>query len=255
MDANGESGYPAISADGRFVAFQSSSSNLVAGDTNGQTNVFVVDRSTGATELVSKGLLDAPANNASAFPAISADGRFVAYWSEASNLVPEDTNGYPDIFLFDRQSGTTIRVDVGPGGEQTFDVVSFPPSVSADGRFVAFASAAPNLVSHDTNRNEDVFVFDRDTGALERVSVRSSGKQAWGGLGSFHPSLSASGRFVAFHSFARNLVPDDTNEAGDVFVHDRKTGETTRISVGPRGEGNASSLNPSTSKDGRFRRV
>ena len=128
---------PAISADGRFVAFSSDATNLVPGDTNGTADVFVRDRQTGTTRRVSVGSGGAQGNGLSVDPAISADGRFVAFASDATNLVPGDTNGADDVFVRDRQTGTTRRVSVGSGGAQG-DRVSFDPAISADGRFVAF---------------------------------------------------------------------------------------------------------------------
>ena len=181
---------------------------------------------------------------------ISGDGRFVAFDSHADNLVPGDTNRRRDVFVHDRQTGTTTRVSVDSSGVQG-DGSSSLPSISVDGRFVAFESGATNLVSGDTNRRLDVFVHDRQTGTTTRVSVDSSGVQGDGS--SFVPSISGDGHFVAFHSFARNLVPGDNNAAGDVFVHGRQTGATQRVSVDSSGvEGNGSSLAPKISGDGRF---
>jgi len=189
-------------------------------------------------------------------PSLSADGRFVAFRSDATNLVPGDTNRVSDIFVYERQTGTTTRVSVtstgaqGNGPSGRFD----SPSLSADGRFVAFTSAASNLVPGDTNGESDVFVHDRQTGTTTRVSVASNGTQGnddSGGSGG--SSLSADGRFVAFTSIATNLVPGDTNDEYDVFVHDRQTGATTRVSVASDGtQGNGISDSPSLSADGRF---
>ena len=148
--ANGTSSCPAISGDGRWVAFESSASNLVAGDTNGQQDVFVHDRQTGTTTRVSVGPRAPRPTMTAAAPSISADGRWVAFDSCASNLVAGDTNGVNDVFVHDRQTGTTTRVSVGPGGAQA-NAGSGAPAISADGRWVAFASWASNLVAGDTN--------------------------------------------------------------------------------------------------------
>ena len=148
---------PAISADGRFVAFVSFATNLVPGDTNDATDVFVRDRQTGTTRRVSLGPGGVQGNGGSAGPAISANGRFVAFFSAATNLVPGDTNGTADVFVRDRQTGTTRRVSLGPGGVQG-DGDSVGAAISADGRFVAFESDATNLVPGDTNGAPDVFV-------------------------------------------------------------------------------------------------
>src|SRR5438132_1692287 len=155
----------ALSADGRFVAFDSAATDLVAGDTNGVSDVFVHDRQTGTTERVSVASDGTQGNNASSYPALSADGRFVAFDSDATNLVAGDTNGATDVFVHDRQTGATERVSVTSGGGtqgngNSGGFFAFP-ALSADGRFVAFQSDATNLVTGDTNGATDVFVQDR----------------------------------------------------------------------------------------------
>jgi Tol biopolymer transport system component len=250
VEGNRDSDLPSISADGRHVAFRSSASNLVAGDTNGTADVFVYDRQSGTTERVSVGSAGAQGNDASWNPSISADGHYVAFWSFASNLVAGDTNGSEDVFVHDRQSGATERVSVGSGGTQGNGRSNYP-SISADGRYVAFSSEASNLVSGDTNGSHDVFVHDRQSGATARVSVSSGGVE--GNRWSQVPSISADGRYVAFLSFASSLVPGDTNGREDVFVHDRQTGVTERVSVSSGGvQGNWDSGVGSISADGRY---
>jgi Tol biopolymer transport system component len=244
---------PAISADGRFVAFESYANNLVTGDTNGRSDVFVHDRQTGTTTRVSVGPGGVQANRTSDSAAISADGRFVAFLSSATNLVAVDNLAAAEVFVHDRQTGTTTAVGRGPGGAQA-NSDSQSPAISADGRYVVFSSWASNLVAGDTNDNTDVFVHDRVTGATTRVSVATNGVQ--GNNQSFFPAISADGRWVAFTSLAFNLVPDDTNGLADAFVHDRQTSTTTRVSVGPGGvEGDGAvwpAYAPSISADGRF---
>ena len=182
-------------------------------------------------------------------PALSADGRFVAFTSSATNLVPEDTNEWDDVFVRDQQSGQITRVSVASNGAQADDE-SYDPALSADGRFVAFVSYATNLVLEDTNEWDDVFVRDQQSGQITRVSVASNGAQADGG--SYAPTFSADGRFVAFASGATTLVPEDTNERDDVFVHDRQSGQTTRVSVdADEREVDGSSSAPALSADGR----
>jgi Tol biopolymer transport system component len=249
--ANGLSFDPSISAGGRFVAFYSDASNLVAGDTNGTTDVFVRDRRTGTTSRVSVRSNGDQPNDGSFTPSISADGRYVAFQSDASNLVPGDTNGEADVFVHNRTTGTTSRVSVRSDGDQA-NGFSYGPSISSDGRYVAFHAFATNLVSGDTNGAGDVFVHDRTTGTTSRVSVGSNGEQVNGN--SFYPSISADGRSVAFVSYASNLVPGDTNGKADVFVHDRQTGTTSRVSVRSNGDqaNNRRSEAPSISADGRF---
>ena len=248
--SNGDSFTPALSADGRFVAFGSFASNLVPGDTNGLTDVFVRDRRTGTTQLVSVRTGGGRGNDSSSNPALSADGRFVTFMSLATNLVPGDTNGTFDVFVHDRQTGTTRRVSGSSSGTQGNGESSLP-ALSADGRFVTFMSLATNLVPGDTNNARDVFVHDRQTGTTRRVSVSSGGGQA--NNFSSDAALSADGRFVAFDSDASNLVPGDTNGTFDVFVHDRQTGTTRRVSLRTGGgQGNGSSFDAALSADGRF---
>jgi Tol biopolymer transport system component len=255
VEPNGASVFPAISADGRHVSFTSGATNLVAGDTNGQTDVFVWDRGSGAVERVN---LRAGGGQAlggfSSGSAISADGRFVTYDSSAGNLVPGDSNGAQDVFVRDRAAGTTERVSVSSSGAQANEA-SVSPAISADGRFVAFVSFATNLVPGDTNGSFDVFVHDRVTGWTERVSVSSAGAQQTGVpvFDSATPAISADGRFVAFDSTAPNLVPGDTNGTYDVFVRDRAAGTTERVSLTDRDrQANGFSRGPSLSADGRF---
>ena len=180
--------------------------------------------SAGTTERVSVDSAGNEANRGSDGPSISANGRFVVFWSDATNLVRGDTNGVADVFVHDRLTRTTERVSVDSAGNQGNDG-SFSPAISAGGRFVAFVSFATNLAAGDSDSSfiSGVFVHDRHTGTTELVSVDSGGNRANGS--SQHPSISATGGFVAFVSFATNLVPGDTNEQPDVFVRDRKTAE------------------------------
>jgi Tol biopolymer transport system component len=247
---NDHSSFPSISADGRFVAFESDATNLVTGDTNGTRDILVKDRQTGAVELVSVSSSGVQGDGISEHAAISADGRYVAFLSSATNLVAGDTNGVGDIFVHDRQTGATERVSVATNGTQGNDYCIYPV-ITPDGRFVAFPSYSSNLVAGDTNADVDVFVRDRLNGTTERVSVASDGTQGDGG-GAL-PSISADGRFVSFFSWATNLVPGDTNGFDDAFVHDRWTGATERISVATNGtQGDSDSRGTSMSADGRF---
>ena len=249
--SNNNSFTPALSADGRFVAFHSFATNLVAGDTNGVLDVFVHDRQTSTTTRVSVATGGIQANNTSRAGFLSADARWVVFESDATNLVAGDTNGVRDLFVHDRQTGATTRVSVATGGGQV-NGESVDAELSADGRYVAFQSDATNLVAGDTNGVGDFFVHDRQTTTTTRVSVASGGGLQGGGESS-EGTISGDGRFVAFLSFATNLVPGDTNGEGDVFVHDRRTNTTTRMSVTTGGEqGNDFSCNPAISQDGRI---
>jgi Tol biopolymer transport system component len=205
------------------------------------------------TQRISVGPGGQQANGASFEPAISADGRFVAFYSDSSNLVAGDTNGTWDVFVRDRKAQVTRRVSVGPGGQQANRDSYGQPAISAHGRFVAFASGATNLVAGDTNRGYDVFVRDRVAQVTRRVSVGPGGQQADGDTSSFSPTISAHGRFVTFWSQAPNLVAGDTNGTDDVFVRDRVAQVTRRVSVGPGGrEANGESWESAISAHGRL---
>lgn len=210
----------------------------------------------GLTELISLSSTGIQGDQDSQSPSISIDGRFVAFVSLAENLVPGDTNTAPDVFVRDRLLGTTDRVSVSSSGRQADGASGLlnlmgGPSISGDGRYVAFSSEATNLVRGDRNNTADVFVRDRLAGQTTRVSVATGGTEA--NAGGTEPDISRDGRFVAFLSNADNIVPDN-NFTADVFVHDRQTGVTERISEAPDGsDANGQSLfAPRLSADGRF---
>ena len=194
-------------------------------------------------------------NNWSGYPSISADGRYVAFSSDASNLVPGDTNGARDTFVHDLQTGTTTRVSVTSNGSQGYPsgplvIFLHGPTISADGRFIVFTSNFFNLVPGDTNEECDIFLHDRQTGQTSRVSVASDGTQADGW--SSDPKISADGRYVAFSSDANNLVPGDTNEKSDIFLHDRQTGDNQGVGGVGWHTGNNYSGSSSISANGRY---
>jgi Tol biopolymer transport system component len=250
QEGDGHSGHPSISADGRYVAFNSRSSNFAPMDTNGATDVFVRDRVAGITTQVSVSSEKEPGNSTSRYPFLSADGRFVVFESYASNLVKHDTNLSPDVFVHDRVNGTTARVSVSSSGSQA-NSGSLNPFLSSNGRFISFRSVASNLVPADTNRQADIFVHDRVRGITDIVSLSSAGIQA--DASSFLSAVSNDGHYVAFESLATNLVPRDGNDTWDVFVRDRLRGATIRASVGSGGaEGRSDSLGPALSSDRRW---
>jgi Tol biopolymer transport system component len=226
--ANDRSCCASISASGRYVAFLSRASNLVRGDRNGLDDAFVRDLALGRTVRVSRSRGGGNPNAPSTAPYISADGRFVAFGSRASNLVRGDTNGIEDAFVIRRQRGHAVRVSVGDGGEQG-NGVSHVSSISRSGTLVAFVSHASNLVAGDTNGSSDAFVRDLAHGRTTRVSVGSHGEQA--NSDTVRPTLSANGHFVVFRSWASNLAPTDRNAGADVYVRDRWSGRTQLVSV------------------------
>jgi Tol biopolymer transport system component len=250
MQGNYDSFYPSMSADGRYVAFMSFASNLVSGDTNYAYDIFVYDTLANSTRRVSVASDGTQANSNSSSPSMSADGRYVAFMSYASNLVSNDTNNLPDIFVYDTVANTTRRVSVASDGTQA-NSYSYSHSISANGRYVAFECEASNLVSDDTNNLFDIFVYDTVANTTRRVSIATDGTQA--NSDSSSPSISADGRYVAFESEASNLVSGDTNDAADIFVYDTLTNTTRRVSVATDGtQGNYVSFFPSISADGRY---
>jgi len=250
QQANSDSETSSISASGRFVAFDSGAKNLVTGDDNDKWDVFVHDRKKKRTKRVSVSSSGTEGNGFSSSPSISANGRFVAFASGASNLVPFDNNGENDIFVHDRKKKRTKRVSVSSSGTEGHGN-SFAPAISANGRFVAFTSSATDLVGNDSNLKSDVFVHDRKTKKTRRVSVSNAGKQATDA--SRGAAISKDGRFVAFSSVAENLVGSDSNGHRDIFVRDRTKKRTRLISKRNDGDQTTSDSDaPSISDDGRY---
>ncbi|MGH2711882.1 MAG: TolB family protein [Actinomycetota bacterium] len=258
-EGNDTSYGPVISAEGRFVAFTSHASNLVAGDTNAAMDVFVKDLLTGKMERASVSSSGFQGNDRSFDPDMTPDGRYVVFQSAASNLDTPDTNGPCgqtgssgcDVFVYDRMTKKTERVSEAADGTEANGPSGWTNEISADGRFVSFYSFADNLVPGDTNPFSDIYVKDRATGNIEIVSVSSDGTQ--GTAGATWNSMSADGRYVAFVSLAPNLVPGDANDADDVFVHDRETRTTVRVSVSSAGaEANGGADNGEITDDGRY---
>ncbi|MFO0983375.1 MAG: hypothetical protein U1E76_16845 [Planctomycetota bacterium] len=252
-EANDDSYLIGLSADARLVCFMSWADNLVAGDTNGVVDVFVHEVATGVTSRVNLSDHGDQANDESYGSQMSADGSFVVFYSYATNLVPEDRNGVPDVFVRDLLAGTTTRESVdssgaegnGPSGD------GLGAAICAGGRYVAFYSQASNLVGDDTNGFGDVFIRDRLQQLTSRVSVSSSGEQAnWD---SWVPSISDDGSLVAFGSRATNLIPDDTNNQVDVFVRNTLLGTTRRVNVSSSGaQANGSSFSHFLAGAGRY---
>jgi hypothetical protein len=256
---------PLPSDDGQFVAFSTQATNLVPNDSDGSADVMVFDRADDAVECGSlrpANLASLSANGDSGSHRASADGRYVVFVSDATNLVPNqsDANGENDIFLRDRQTGTTILVTRAAGSSnQTGDAVSDSPQISADGRYVTYASLATNLVNGivDVAGAANVYLFDRASGATTLVSHSIAGANISGSDFSNFPAISADGRFVAYTSFANDLVAAqaDSNANSDVFVYDRTTGTNTLVSHDssvPNATGVDYSFAPSMSRDGRF---
>jgi hypothetical protein len=241
---------PAISANGRIVAFDSQATSLVSGDSNHVVDVFVRDRDAGTTDRVSVSSAGVAGNGTSTRPTIDASGNLVVFDSSASNLVASDTNSVLDVFVHDRTNHTTSRVSVSSAGAQG-NGASYSPMISANGRYVTFISIASNLVPNDTNGVEDAFVRDLQLGTTERVSLSTAGVP--GNNSTTLTSISGDGNVVVFMSFSSNLVPNDTNGTLDLFSRDRTTGVTEFVSVNDAGEqANGTSSWPNVSGDGRY---
>ncbi len=283
------SSYPSISSDGSVIAFTSTDSTLVANDTNGLDDIFVYVRQTCAITRVSVAADGTQANGRSTVPAISGDGRYVAFLSEASNLVSGDTNGKFDVFVKDTQTGAVTRAQV---NEATGNTIASVPTLSNDGHYLAYehysatSSSASSFVAlynlqtntsqdigdgtesdisgngqyvvftsfakltaDDDNTRWDVYLYNTQTSSFERISVSAQTNDS----DSYAASISSDGRFVAFASTASNLVSGDTNNASDIFLRDRQTSQTTRISVTSGGQqANGASSSPQISADGRY---
>lgn len=296
IQANGPSSSPSISADGRYVVFASSATNLTDKNVGAFSNIFVHDRKTGQTSLVSLSSDGVPANGPSSSPSISANGRYIAFKSTATNLSIKDANKSDDIFLHDLDRGQTILVSLKPDGTQAGDCYS-SPSISADGRYIAFVCGGDLLVySTETGWTTsvpitisgvsvmgypfslrisgngryivgvitiegggtlgewelaEIFIYDRAMGYSALVSMAPDGNP--GNKDSGSPFISQDGRYVVFTSESTNLISNDTNIAWDVFVLDRQTGQITRVSIGFDGsQANGHSRDPAISANGRY---
>ena len=251
--ANGNAAFSALSGNGRYVVFASWASNLVGGDSNGAMDIFRRDLQTGETIRISvpTATVNGDADGDSEEPSIDEGGNVVVFHSWASNLTSGDTNAKADVFLRDVTAGTTTMVSVRPDGLPVTGGADIPqsawPSVSADGRYVAFDSRADDVVAGDTNADIDVFVRDMRTGVTTRVSITNAGQQS---AGAFDAAISADGRHVAFTSDAANLSPNGQRQA---FVRDLVAGTTTMVSLSSSAlVGDAGSYDPSLSADGRY---
>lgn len=249
VQANGASYLPSISGDGRFVAYMSDATNLVAGDTNGVTDIFLYDTVTETTTRVS---VDSGGNEAdigSGYVSVSDNGRYITYHSDATNLVVGDTNGATDVFLYDTVAETTTRVSVDSGGNEG-DAYSYYPAISGDGQYVTYTSDSTNLVASDTNGASDVFLYNVDTQTTTRASVVTGGAQSNGN--SISPSISVDGRYITYYSDASNLG-SDTNGTYDIFLFDTNTTITTMVSVDSNGvHSDNASYEPVISDDGKY---
>jgi Tol biopolymer transport system component len=248
--ANGLSGHPSVSDNGRVVAFTSSASDLVVGDDNGLTDIFVRDRRTDQTKRVSVDMSGGSPNAPSSMPQIAAKGRHVVYLSRATDLTSVNTHGKLQAYLYDRDARTTTLVSVNAAGEAGNDDTT-QVVVNKDGSLVAFVSEATNLVADDTNGVPDVFLHGVSVGGTRLITRAPDGSLA--NLSSYAVDISNSGKMLAIASSASNLVPDDTNGASDVFMYDRKSGGWDLISRNKHGDaGDGHSYEAVISADGEY---
>jgi len=245
-----------ISDDGNLIVFQSRASNLVAGDSNLRTDIFVRNKSSGTTTMVSTSAAGVYANSPSGTASISGDGSRVAFVSSDPNLIPIDTTpNQSDTYLKNLGTGAISAVSVSSGGVQG-NFNNGVASLSANGNIVVFASGATNLVPSDSNGVTDVFLRNVSDGITRRISLPSDGNSD--ALSSVSGTccsrqLTGDGRFAVYVSNASNLVPADTNGVADIFVYDRLQGTTRRVSVSSAGvQANAASGSPTIARDGRY---
>lgn len=249
--ANGPSERASISGDGRLVVFTSHASNLVRGDRNDCSDVFLRDLDEARTTRVNTGMQGAESNGCTSIdPIISNDGRYVVYAADSTNLVPGTRGGKSQIFRADLQTGETVLVSRDKDGKEG-DNDSLRPTVSADGRYVAFTTAATNILGGDTPDTWDSVVRDMKTGTVVRTSRSSDGTP--GNAATDGTQISADGRFITLFSNATNLVEGDTNGKVDEFLHDVRTGRTTRLSVNAEGvESDQITIGGTISDDNRY---
>lgn len=247
--ANGSSYAPSVSADGRYVAFHSSASNLVGDDTNGATDAFVRDRTAGTTARVSVGASGAQADAGSSYAVIAGNGGSVAFQSSASNLVAGDTNSSIDVFIRSLAGATTTRASVGGAGAQAAGT-STSPSISSDGARIAFQTTAA-LAAGDGDGESDIYVRDRGADTTTWASAWAANRVGPGG-GSSSPSISGDGRYVGL-ALDSDVHLNDTNGARDIYEYGLETGVWAHISRDDElGPGNLASDAPSLSADGLY---
>ncbi|WP_370943620.1 TolB family protein [Amycolatopsis sp. cg5] len=279
-EGNDSSSDPATSADGRYVVFASYATNFIPGNTNGSQGIYVKDTVTGVISHASAAANGTQADADSESPSISADGRYVAFTSVATNLVPGDTNGVRDVFVKDIRTGAIVKASTAESDFATISadgrhvsfrsgtsayvknldtaetklIVANAPAttypLSADGRLAVFATSGA-LVAGDTNNVSDVYLKDSQTGTLSRISTTATGGQSAGG--GTAPTISADGKFAAFESAAADLVPSDANGAADVFVKDLAKGTIRIGTVTAAGaQANGAATEPKLSANGRY---
>lgn len=240
---------PIVAGNGRYVIFGSDANNLVPGDNNNQLDIFLRDTLNNTTQIISVASDNTQGNNASFYPAISANGQYAAFLSKADNLVPGDNNNEQDIFLRNTLNSATSLVSVATGSTAPGNAAARAFSMSNDGRYLVFGSESSNLVPGDNNGQQDIFLRDTSNGTTRLISVSTEG--TLGNNTSENPSISNDGRYVVFKSAANNLVAGDNNNQPDIFLRDTLNSTTTLL---PLGGSNATGapLSFSISGDGKY---
>ena len=250
VQGNSHSFSPSVSADGQVVAFYSMSTNLATGDGNRAIDVFVRDRSAGVTDIVSVDSGGNPANMASWQPVVSANGQYVAFSSNATNLVSGDINNAQDVFLYDRMDGSITMISRTADGTPANGLSGYP-AISANGEYVVFESDATDLAVNDTNGLTDIFAADIQLSTVTRISTTVEGLDS--NAPSYQPRISRDGRFITYYSYASNIVAPDLNDVEDVFIYDQVTGIKEILTRTMNGDqSNASSFTAALSADGRY---
>jgi Tol biopolymer transport system component len=248
---NAASALPSVSGDGRWVCFASDSTNFEPGDSGLWTDIFVHDQISGITERIDRTPSGGWPSGHALGSAVSSDARFIAYTSKAPDIVPNDTNGAEDLFLYDRSTQVTERISVANDGTEANGETNYLFTMSSDARYFAFASTASNLTVGDTNGDFDVFVRDRYLQTTECVSVALDGLPSNGLSGA--PFVSDDGRFIAFGSHGSNVIIGDDNQTADAFLRDRTAGQTVLITATPWGSvGHLGAFPSAISSDGRW---
>jgi Tol biopolymer transport system component len=253
VKSTGEQGFgghsfdPSINGDGRYVVFESNKA-LIENKNVNHNDIYIHDRLTGTTELISYALNQTYGNESSFHPAVSADGRFVAFASRASNLINGDHNEWEDIFVRDLNNRVTERISISTNGVESDDS-SFYPTISGDGRYVAYESYATNLIDGKPVTSDASYIYLYDRSSEETIRIEVDGEP----VKASSPQLSANGEFLVFSSYSSQIVPGDENNDSDIFLYHIESGEFERVSLTSSGiESNGRSSYPTISADGNY---
>jgi len=252
--ANGASFAYDISADGRYIAYESSAADIVANDSNGTYDIYIYDAVTDITILASKSKLGTgTANSASKAPSLSSDGRYVTFYSSATDMASTDTDTKNDVFIYDRVTNVTALVSINTSLAGSGNGNSWNAKISKGANYVTFSSTSSDLVLNDTNNSTDVFLYDVTTSQITLVSKNTTGTGTGNGY-SYSPMISSNGQFVTYSSQASDLVSADTNANQDIFLYDSQLDSNVLVSSNVTGidSANGYSTCNTISSDGRY---